>query len=148
MKKNLLFLSILLGIGFIIITSSCKKGITDPITLDKAAGKWSINAIRYKIYNGTTTPKDSTIPWRPTPENFVTFDGTSNLQYCFNSTAVTGGNYSFVGSDSIDIHLGGHDTQRWKILLLTETNFNVERTSTDNNAFPDATVVTFQGFVR
>ncbi len=147
MKKNLLFLPILLGIIFAAITPGCKKGITNPVTLDKAAGKWSINAVRYQIYHGTLTPKDSTVPWRPNPENFVSFDGLSAMQYCFNNTVATPGAYAFAGTDSIDIYLD-HDTRRWKILLLTETNFNIESTTTDNTSFPGATVVTFQGFVR
>ena len=145
MKKYLLYLPIILGIIF---APGCKKGITNAVTLDKAAGKWSINAIRYKIYNGTQTPQDSTIPWHPVTENFVTFDGVSSLEYCFNSAAVNGGTYSFAGTDSIDLRVGGHEPQRWKVLLLTETNFNIETTSTDNTAFPGATVVTYQGFVR
>ena len=127
--------------------SCSKKGIINPVTLDKASGKWSINAIRYKVYNGTPTPKDSTIPWRPNPENFVSFDGVSTLQYSFNSPVVSGGEYSFIGTDSISIKVD-HEATRWKILLLTETNFNIESTSSNNTAFPGATVITFQGFVR
>ena len=147
MKKNLLILPIILGIVFAATIPSCKKGVSEAVTLDKAAGKWSINAIRFKIYNGTATAKDSTIPWRPAPENFVSFDGVANLQYSFNSTTVTDGSYSFAGADSIDIRIT-NETKRWKILLLTSTNFNVETTSNDDKFFPGATVVTFQGFVR
>jgi hypothetical protein len=147
-KKNLHLVHILLGAIFLLTITSCfKKGIKDAVTLDQAAGKWSINAIRYQIYYGTPVPKDSTVPWRPVVENFVSFDGISRLEYCFNSSSATGGEYAFVGSDSIDIKVG-NDINRWKIDLLTNTNFNIERTSTDNNAFPGATVVTYQGFVR
>ncbi len=148
MKKNLLSLTAILAIVFSAIFSGCaKKGITDPVALDKASGKWSINAIRYQVYNGSPTPKDSTIPWRPNPENFVSFDGVSSLQYSFNSPTVLGGEYSFIGNDSISIRVD-HTTTRWKILLLTNTNFNIESTSSNNPDFPGATVVTFQGFVR
>lgn len=146
-KKNLLFLTAILGLVFTATFSSCKKGINNPVSLDKASGKWSINAIRYQVYNGSTIAKDSTIPWRPNPENFVSFDGVSSLQYSFNSPAVLGGDYQFIGTDSISIRVD-HETTRWKILLLTGTNFNVESTSSNNPAFPGATVVTFQGFVR
>jgi len=146
-KKNLHLLHILLGFTFLLTISSCfKKGIKEAVTLDKAAGKWSINAVRYKIYYGTT-PKDSTVPWRPVIENYVAFDGVSRLEYCFNSSSSTGGEYAFVGSDSIDIKVGT-EINRWKINLLTNTNFNIERTSTDNTSFPGATVITYQGFVR
>lgn len=148
MKKNLHRLQIILGFAFLLALGSClKKGIKDAVTLDKAAGKWSINAVRYKIYYGTPTSKDSTVPWKPVIENYVSFDGVSRLEYCFNSSTSTGGEYVFVGPDSIDIKMGGV-TNRWQIDLLTNTNFNIERTSTDNNSFPGATVVTYQGFVR
>lgn len=148
MKKTLLLLTAILVIVFTAAISGCaKKGIVDPVTLDKASGKWSINAVRYQVYNGSTTPKDSTIPWRPNPENFVLFDGISSMQYCFNSRSVSDGEYSFIGSDSILLRMD-HQTTRWKILLLTGTNFNIQSTSSNNPAFPGATVVTFQGFVR
>jgi hypothetical protein len=147
-KKNLLTLTAILATVFSLVFSGCaKKGIQDPVTLDKASGKWTIHAIRYRIFDGPTTSKDSTIPWRPIPENFVSFDGVSSLQYCFNSTGVLGGDYSFIGSDSISIRVD-HKTTRWKILLLTGTNFNIESTSANNPDFPGATVVTYQGFIR
>jgi hypothetical protein len=147
-KKNLLLLHILLGAVFLLSMTSClKKGIKDAVTLDKAAGKWSINAVRYKIYYGTPTAKDSTVPWRPVVENYVTFDGVSRLEYNFNAPAATSGEYAFVGSDSIDLKVGT-EINRWKIDLLTNTNFNIERTSNNNSSFPGATVVTYQGFVR
>lgn len=148
MKKHLHFLHILLGFIFLLTITSCfKKGIKDAVTLDQAAGKWSINAIRYKIYYGTPEAKDSTVPWKPVIENYVSFDGVSHLEYCFNSRSATDGEYSFVGNDSIDIKVG-NDINRWKIQLLTNTNFNIERTYVDNTKFPGATVVTYQGFVR
>jgi hypothetical protein len=146
-KKNLLPSSILLGAFFLAAGIGCKKGIKDPITLDKAAGKWSINAIRYKIYTGSPEAKDSTVPWRPVTENQVTFDGVSRLQYQFNSADAQSGEYGFIGADSITLNISSKPT-RWKILLLTPTNFNIERTELDNPSFPGATVVTYQGFVR
>lgn len=137
-----------MGSIFLLTISSCvKKGIKEAVTLDQAVGKWSINAIRYKIYYGTPEAKDSTVPWRPVVENYISFDGISRLEYCFNSAAATGGEYSFVGADSIDIKVGT-DINRWKILLLTNTNFNIQRTYIDNTKFPGATVITYQGFVR
>ncbi|MBL0355466.1 MAG: hypothetical protein IPP72_00600 [Chitinophagaceae bacterium] len=137
-----------LAIVFAATLSSCsKKGIKDPVTLDKAAGKWSINAIRHQIYTGSSTPEDSTVPWRPNPENFVIFDGVSAFQYAFNGSSTINGIYSFIGQDSISINLDG-ENNRWKILLLTPTNFNIERTSDNLHDFPGATVVTYQSFVR
>ncbi len=130
-----------------LLAGCTKKGITDAVTLDKAAGKWGIHGVRYQIFNGSSTPKDSTVPWVPRPENFVRFDGVSTLQYSYNSPVVWNGDYSLIGTDSISINID-HQTTRWKILLLTETNFNIEMTSTNNPAFPGATVKTFQGFIR
>ena len=130
-----------------LINSGCKKGIKEPVTLDKAAGKWSINAIRMQVLNGSTILTDSTVPWRPVVENFVTFDGISKLNYNFNKPTATAGNYTLYGYDSIRIQIGD-DNRKWKILLLTTTNFNIETTSTNNSTYPGAKVVTFQGFVR
>jgi hypothetical protein len=147
-KKHLHFLH--LPTAFILlltITGCVKKGIKEAITLDDAAGKWSINAIRYKLYYGTPEGKDSTVPWKPIPENYVSFDGISRLEYCFNSSSASDGDYKFIGHDSIDIKIG-NEINRWKIQLLTNTNFNIERTYTDYTKFPGATVVTYQGFVR
>ncbi len=147
MKKKLLLLTAILGIALVAGLGSCsKKGITDPVTLDKAAGKWSINAVRYQISNGSAT-KDSTIPWRPAPENFVSFDGVASMQYCFNNSGVMNGEYTLVGNDSISLRVD-HQTTRWKILLLTGTNFNIESTSSNSTDFPGATVKTYQSFVR
>ncbi len=153
------------GILLIALSGSCKKGINDPVTLDKAAGTWSINAIRYSAFYGSGESRDSTVPWRPTLGNNVTFDGISNLEYCFNLPYKSFGNYKLDQSDSISIYFGrdnnrldgidsliklfGSESGRWKILLLTSTNFNIEKTSYRNNAFPGATkVITYQSFVR
>lgn len=148
MKRNLLPLTILLVIIVSASIYSCKKGIKDPVTLDQAAGNWNIHAIRYNIYYGTPDPVDSTIPRIPNTKRFVTFDGVSQIQYCFNSVTSFSGDYNFIGKDSIQISMNG-ETLRWKIMLLTSTNFNIERTLTDKSAFPGATnVVMYQGFVR
>ena len=130
-----------------LLAGCAKKGIIDPVTKDQAAGKWTIHGVRYQVFTGSPTPKDSSIPWQPNPENFVSFDGVSSLQYSYNSPVVWSGDYSYIGTDSISISVD-HKTTRWKILLLTATNFNIESTSTNNPAFPGATVVTYQGFIR
>ena len=146
MKKTLPFLLGLTFVAIALCTSSCKKGIADPVTLDKAAGKWSINAIRYRIHTGSSY-QDSTVPWRPNPENFVSFDGKSNMQYRFNNTSVFNGTYTFIREDSIIMNMG-EEVSRWKILLLTPTNFNIEMTSEYLHDFPGRKVTTFQSFVR
>jgi hypothetical protein len=146
-KRLLLIFFLVTGLLLTLINTGCKKGIKDPVTLDKAAGKWSINAIRMQVLNGSTIEEDSTLPWRPVVENFVEFDGISKLNYNFNKASSTAGDYVLYGYDSIRIHIGD-DNRKWKILLLTTTNFNIETTSTDNSMYPGAKVVTFQGFVR
>ena len=147
MKRNLLAVCTILGLLSISFFTGCKKGINDAVTLDKASGKWSINAIRMQAFNGSTLLRDSTVPWRPIVENYVSFDGISNVNYCFNSSTSTPGEYKLLPNDSIMLSVG-NDNRRWKILLLTATNFNIETTDVDNSDFPGATVVTFQGFVR
>jgi hypothetical protein len=144
-KRLLLIFFIATGTLIILTNTGCKKGIKDPVTLDKAAGKWSINAIRMQVLNGTTILSDSTLPWTPVVENYVTFDGISKLSYNFNKPSATAGDYTLYGYDSIRIHIG-NDNRKWKILLLTTTNFNIE--TTDNSTYPGTKVVTFQGFVR
>lgn len=164
MKKHLPASSIILGIFLLAFTSSCKKGVKDPVTLDKAAGTWSINAVRYNITYNSGMVKDSTIPWKPIHGNYVTFDGSSHVNYSFNQLNSFEGYYTLLGSDSILLSFATNNNRfsetdsvtmailgensRWKIKLLTATNFNIEKTSTDNKAFPGATVITYQGFVR
>jgi hypothetical protein len=146
-KKYLPLTSILLCVVLIATTNSCKKGEKQAVTLDKAAGKWSINAVRMEIYYGGVLSKDSTIPWRPVVENYVSFDGVSSMEYCFNQSYANGGHYQINGADSIYMQVAS-ESNRWKILLLTNTNFNIRKTATDNHTFPGATVVTYQSYVR
>ena len=148
MKKYLHLSSIVLCLVLIVTTTnSCKKGEKNAVTLDRAAGKWSINAIRMEIYYGGVLSKDSTVPWRPVVENYVSFDGVSTMEYCFNQAAANDGRYQLNGSDSINLQVAS-EASRWKILLLTTTNFNIRTTSTDNHNFPGATVITYQSYVR
>lgn len=147
MKKNLPLITLLVAFISFASTNGCKKGVKDAVTLDKAAGKWIIHGIRMKIFYGTTLAKDSTVPWRPVVENFVNFDGVNSLRYCYNSENVLPGQYNFFSQDSIAM-LVGDDSQKWKIQLLTATNFNIETTTTNNNEFPGATVVIYKGFIR
>jgi len=146
-KKYLPLLAGLCCIIFSLPLSSCKKGITNPINLDKAAGKWSINAVRYRLHVGLSNYQDSTAPWNPSPENFVSFDGKSTLQYQFNTARIFNGTYKFIREDSIVMNVDG-ETSRWKILLLTPNNFNIEMTSEYLHDFPGRKVTIYQSFVR
>ena len=147
MKKLQPFSLVALFMLFAFLAISCKKGITDPVSLDKAAGKWSINAVRMQIYYGNNLAQDSTVPWQPVVENFVNFDGVSRVKYCFNSPYISAGDYNFLPNDSIYIKVGA-ESEKWKILLLTNTNFNIARTTTNHTDFPGATVVVYKSFVR
>src|SRR5437868_14799016 len=55
------------------LLNSCKKVDDGGIDLPKEqliAGKWNINRIQLKIYNGSVFLKDTIIPQHPHPENF------------------------------------------------------------------------------
>jgi len=145
-KKNILIY--LVGGLFLSAFSGCAKpGIKEPVTLDKAAGNWTIHSIRLKVYNGSSLIKDSLVPWKPVKTNYVNFDGVSKVDYCYNSAATKTGEYKLMGEDSIHMTLT-NDIRSWKILLLTSTNFNIETTSNSNTSFPGSTVITYQGFIR
>ena len=131
----------------LLITSCSKEGIKNPVNTDKAAGKWSFNAIRMKVYYGGRLYKDSTLPWQPVVENFIDFDGSSNVSYCFNSSEISSGRYAILPGDMLNMKIDGEDND-WKILLLTPTNFNIVRTVTNHNDFPGATVDLYHCFVR
>ena len=146
MKKNILFY--LLGGFFLTAFSGCAKpGIKEPVTLDKAAGKWFIKSVRIQVFNGSILTKDSLVPKKSGTGSYVTFDGISKIDYCFNTTTAKEGNYAFLGTDSISLKIAD-DNRRWKILLLTGTNFNIQTSATNNNSFPGATVITYQGLER
>jgi len=145
-KKNIL--TYILGGFFLQIFAGCvKPGIKAPVTLDKAAGRWYINAIRIQVLYGGILSKDSLVPRNASTVNLIDFDGVSKIEYRFNTTVAKEGSYSFFGLDSIAIKLIDDD-RKWKVLLLTGTNFNIQTSTTDNNSFPGATVITFRGLER
>ena len=148
MKRKLPLLAIPLIAATLIFLGSCsKEGIKNPVNTEKATGKWSFNAIRMKVYYGGTFYRDSTLPWQPVVENFIHFDGSSNVSYSFNSSEVSSGRYAMLPEDMMNMKIDGEDHD-WKILLLTPTNFNIVRTVTNHNAFPGATVEIYHCFVR
>lgn len=147
MKKTHVLPALFISIFLLILSIGCKKGITDPVNLDKAAGKWSINAIRMKVYYGDVLYKDSTTPWNPVVENFINFDGISSVKYCFNSAEISNGSYKMLPGDSLFLNVK-EEAANWKILLLTPTNFNIERTLLNHNDFPGAKVLLYQCFVH
>lgn len=167
MKKALpTFLIIITGCFFITATVGCKKitGIKDPVTLDEASGTWSINAVWFNASYGSGATRDSLIPWKPILGNWVTFDGISKMEYCFNRSYKSFGSYKLENSDSMTVtftennrvedidylvKIFGGETSKWKIRLLTPTNFNIEKTVESHSAFPGATTVKiYQNFVR
>ncbi len=147
--------------------AGCKKliGVKEPVNLDKVNGTWSINAVRFNAFYGGEVSKDSTIPWKPIIGNNVKFDGVSNMEYCFNLPYKNYGTYKLEPGDSITISFikdnnrlegidywvkaFGGETTKWKIRLLTATNFNIEKTVDSHIAFPGASsVIMYQNFVR
>jgi hypothetical protein len=145
-RLPLLVLSSLFAASAFLVSCS-KEGIQKPVNSEKATGKWSFNAIRMKVYYGGTLYKDSTLPWQPVVENFINFDGSSSVSYCFNSSEVSSGRYTLLPEDLLNMKIDGEDND-WKILLLTPTNFNIVRTVTNHNDFPGATVDIYHCFVR
>ncbi len=148
MKKFYPLLTGIACITLLTVITSCKGG--DPAIArpkeDLIVGKWSINRIQLKVYYSGALAKDSLVPQRPVPENYVIFNANRTMEYRFNKTTSDFGTYSFVGTDSIYAIIEG-TTYKWKNLLLTETNFNVLNTTT-SPSFPGATLDAYQTFVR
>lgn len=148
MKKMFTLCSVVAVIVMAAPFVSCKKG--DPAVArpkeQLIAARWSINRIQIKAYASGTLVKDSIVPNKPLPENFVQFDGAGNVEYRFNKSTSDFGTYAFVGEDSIHATIGGV-LYRWKNLLLTETNLNVVTTA-NVPLSPGMVAETYQTFVR
>jgi hypothetical protein len=148
MKKMFTLCGIAAVLCSIAFVSSCKK--SDPAVArpkeQLIVGKWSINRVQMKGYTGGALIKDSTIPNKPLPENFVKFDAAGGVEYRFNKATSDFGTYSFTGTDYVTAVIAGV-TYQWKNLLLTETNFNVVNT-TPHPSLPGSTLETYQVFVR
>lgn len=148
--KNFITTSVLVGIAAICcFTSSCTKTDTssDKPKEEQAIGEWNINRIQLRIYYNNVFSKDTIVPQKALPKNFVAFDAGGNFQYCFSSTTINSGTYLWKGADSL-ISTTPSKIYRWKMLTLTNVLFTVMSTSTNDPAFPGAKVETYQTFVR
>ncbi|MEY2916499.1 MAG: hypothetical protein RIS73_213 [Bacteroidota bacterium] len=149
--KNLVTVSVLfVSIVFLsCFFSSCAKPDTssDKPKEEQVIGSWSVNRIQLKIFYNGVFFMDTIIPRAPKPKNFVEFGNGNSFKYCFNSTTINNGTYQFAGSDSL-ISTTPSNIYRWKMLTLTDVLFTVMNTSTNDPAYPGATVETYQTFVR
>ncbi|GAB2809231.1 hypothetical protein [Ferruginibacter profundus] len=148
--KNLITTSVLfVGIVSSCFISSCAKKDTSTSKPkeEQVIGTWSINRIQLKLYYSGSFYKDTIIPQKALPKNFVQFDAGASFMYCFNSAAVNSGTYQWKGADSL-ISTTPSTIYRWKMLTLTDVLFTVMNTSTNDPAFPGAKVETYQTFVR
>ena len=134
----------------IICLFSCTKvdnGGTDKPKETLVLGMWSINRIQQKIYYSGVFNRDTIVPAKALPKNYVKFDGATDFYYCFNSASTNSGTYQFKGADSV-ISTTPSKIYRWKMLTLTDVLFTVMSTSTTDPAYPGAKVETYQTFVR
>ncbi|MBS1513189.1 MAG: hypothetical protein JST86_20300 [Bacteroidetes bacterium] len=147
--KNLIAASVLIATISSCLFVSCAKTdhSSDLPKEQQVVGQWSINRIQLKLFYGGVFTKDSILPQKALPKNFVQFDANSNFQYCFNSSTINNGSYQFKGSDSL-ISTTSAKIYRWKWLTLTDVLFTVMSTSSSDPNFPGATVETYQTFVR
>lgn len=149
MKKQLyLIIALSLASLLLMLGNGCKKAETNPINPDRFGGSWEINALRFSATYPDGRVKDSIVPWAPVPKNYIAFLGADRLEYQFNQPAATVGTYSYNGFDTVTLNLG-EIAQDYRILLLTSTNFNIERRLSSHPSFPGASFVMFyQNFVR
>ena len=149
--KNFVTTSVLF-VGIVIIScfiTSCAKKDTsaDKPKEELVLGQWGINRVQLRIYYNNVFNKDTIVPGKALPKNFVSFDAGGSFQYCFGSPTINNGNYQWKGADSL-ISTTPSKIYRWKMLTLTDVLFTVMNTSTNDPAFPGAKVETYQTFVR
>jgi hypothetical protein len=128
---------------------SCKKEDTSPTKSKEELilGSWSINRIQLRLFYGGVFVKDTILKQSPKPTNYVLFETSGNFEYRLNVKTAEKGTYQFVGTDSV---IGNvlPNAYRWKMLTLTEDLFTVRSTSSNDPAFPGATVERYQTFVQ
>lgn len=135
-------------ISFITILSGCGKSTPDvnkPI--EATEGKWLIARIQMRIYYSGVFNKDTIVPPKIQGENSLFLEPTKVFKYRYNSTIIDTGTYAYVGSDSV-VAVTSTKTYRWKMLTLTDLLFTTRSTSTNDPAFPGATVETYYTFIR
>lgn len=146
--KNFTLVTVLSGILILSFTlTSCEKTEADTNKpIEAISGNWSINRVQVKLYYSGVFFKDSILS--NGGANTATFDnGTKAFTYKYKSAVTEVGTYVTKGADSV-IATTNLSTYRWKMLTLTDVLFTAKNTSTNNPAFPGATVETYYTFVR
>ena len=115
--------------------------------IENTIGRWVINRIQLKIYNGNVFVKDSIMPYTAGKNFFTQLDANNSFQFSYNSSVVDNGTYVFKGQDSI-IATTPSTVYRWKLLTLTDVLFTTSNVSTNNPGFPGSTVETYYTFTR
>jgi len=142
---------ILIFTGLLLFTAnSCKKSDTADLASkeDLVLGRWYISRIQLKIYdNSGNFLRDTIIPPKPKPENFVIFGTDGSFEYRYNTSVSEFGDYSFSGADSVIANSDAH-LFHWKILTLTKDLFTVVTRSHSDPYYPGADVENFKTFIR
>lgn len=132
-----------------IILNSCAKTdhSADLPKEQQIVGQWGINRVQLRLYSGTTFLKDTIIPNKAKPKNFISFDANGGFEYKYNSTTSNIGTYQFKGTDSL-IAVTPGTTYRWKMLTMTNVLFTQVNTSTNDPSFPGLKVETYYTLTR
>lgn len=145
--KSISRLAATLILTSLLYTFGCKKSTVENGTKETLIlGKWNIVKVELNIYSNTTLLKDSVLPYKPQPSNYVTFNADGTLEYRFNKPSIDRGTYQFIGNDSVYATIEG-TLYKWEKLLLTTQIFNVKNTQS-YQPMPGTTVNTFQTFAR
>ncbi len=132
----------------IFILNSCKKQEQEQNKpIEATIGRWAINRIQLKIYNGNVFVKDSIMPYTPGKNFFTQLDANNNFQFSYNSSVIDNGTYVFKGQDSI-IATTASTVYYWKLLTLNDVLFTTSNVSTNNPGFPGSRVETYYTFTR
>jgi hypothetical protein len=132
-----------------IAVTSCKKeeaAVNKPLAA--VSGRWFIERIQLRLYNGSVFVKDSIVPRAPKGSNFLDMDdATKAFQYRFNSYTTDIGTYVLKGTDSI-IATTPANVYRWKMLTLTDEIFTARNVRSNDPSFPGMKVETYYTFAR
>lgn len=129
------------------LLTACEKTTADTNkSIDAVSGNWSINRVQVKLYYSGVFLKDSILS--NGGANTASFDNSTKVfTYKYKSAVPETGTYTTKGADSV-IAVSNLKTYRWKMLTLTDVLFTARSTSTNDPAFPGATVETYYTFVK
>lgn len=131
----------------VLLNSCAKKDYSIDVPKQQlVVGKWNINRIQLKIFEGGVFVKDTILKQTPKPENYVSFNASGAFEYRFNTSNSDKGTFEFAGSNML-ISNSAPNTYNWTILTLTRELFTVVSKGTDPS-FSGAVVERYQTFVR